>query len=82
LIQESGSIAKLPKPLGELNEVVAILQSIRPNQPKLTDAELQEAAKLWEKRGLTPAAAEVAARQQKAMAPPASDIEFWSKFKW
>lgn len=74
-IQESGSIA-LPKALKELNAVVAVL----PQKP--VDEKHRELAEQWKERGLTPEAAAVAAKVQTKMAPPASDIEFWSKFKW
>ena len=78
--------------LKELNEIIATLTPLRPNRTtqqitveaqKMYDekrrAKLKES---WQKRGLSPEAAAVAARQQTAMAPPASDLEFWSKFKF
>jgi hypothetical protein len=86
----------LPNALGEINEVTAILERIRPYNPRRTEAQLLEAAETWlshkylnakqlveswKERGLSPEAARIAAREQVAMAPPASDLEFWSKFK-
>lgn len=70
---------RLPKPLKELNEVVESLAW--PYRPHSTEAD-KRLVESWKQRGLTPKAAEVAAKVQTKMAPPASDIEFWSKFKW
>ena len=86
----------LPKPLNELNEVIALLTPFRPNRtPQQIEAEAEKMVaekhkflderkltESWKERGLTEEAAGVAARQQIAMAPPASDLEFWSKFRF
>ena len=87
---------RLTKPLQELNEVIALLVPFRPKRTAAeirTEAALMVAekheylehhrlAESWRQRGLSPEAAAIAARQQIAMAPPASDVEFWSKFKF
>jgi hypothetical protein len=79
-IQESGSLKKsetpqLPKALGELNEVIALLTVTRPNTSRekivaaaekmLADKKAylrqRELKESWQLRGLTPEAAEIAA---------------------
>jgi len=90
----TGQMAKLPKALSELNEVVAMLAPWRPNKSRdeivkeaerivedkknfLSQRQLEES---WQLRGLTPEAAEIAAkveqRNRPADLPPATE---WAK---
>jgi hypothetical protein len=82
---------KLPKPLGELNELVALLTVTRPNTSRekivaaaermIADKKAylrqREVKESWQRRGLTPEAAEVAAKvelsKRPADLPPATE---------
>jgi hypothetical protein len=85
------TMPKLPKPLGELNELIACLTPFRPS--KTRDQIVKEAERMvadkkaylrqrevkesWQRRGLTPEAAEVAAKvelqKRPASLPPATE---------
>ena len=96
-ITQLGESKKLTKPLREFNDLAITLAALHPHwsdekiQRKLDETVragqtveglIETLTEAWRKRGLNEPAARIAGRETAASAPPATDLDFWSKFNW